>query len=63
MLPKWQPFLVKKAVLSKKLTQHPITSPVVKVGPYVLPVPEQQKEWPSSPWYPQEKGSHPNQMH
>jgi len=33
-----------------RFTQQPITSPVVNVGPYGWPVPEEQKEWPSSPW-------------
>lgn len=49
-LPKFTPFFVKKQELSIKLTQQPITSPVVNVGPYIWPWPEQQNELPSSPW-------------
>lgn len=48
-MPKKCPFLVKKQVLSIKLTPHPIISLVVNVGPYGCPFPDDEKEFPSSP--------------
>ncbi len=58
-LPWWTPFLVKKAEPVIKLIPQPTTSPVVNVGPYLLPVIWQQKVLPSSPCQPQLSGSHP----
>ena len=37
--PNFNPFFVYITVLFLKFTQHPIVSPVVKVGPYAVPPP------------------------
>jgi len=37
-------------MLSTRLRQQPMTSPVVNVGPYGCAGPEEQNELPSSPW-------------
>ena len=49
-VPSESPFFVKNMVLSTRLNPQPTTSPVVKVGPYGWPVPEQLKTHPSSAW-------------
>lgn len=61
-IPRCSPFLVKKADPVLKFTPHPMTSPAVKGGPYVLPELWQQNEFPSSPWYAHESGSHPGNL-
>lgn len=38
---------------------QPTTSPAWNVGPYARPVFWLEKQRPSSPWYPQDSGSHP----
>lgn len=62
IIPRCSPFLVKKADPVLKFTPHPMTSPAVNCGPYVLPELWQQKEFPSSPWYAHESGSHPGSL-
>jgi hypothetical protein len=49
-VPKLTPFFVKKHVWSIRFKQHPTVSPVVNVGPYGWPFPDEQKECPSSAW-------------
>jgi hypothetical protein len=53
------PFLVKNAVLSRKFTPQPITSPILKTGPKCLPMFCAVKQRPSSPWYAHDSGSQP----
>lgn len=48
-IPRLWPFLVKKMHPVLKLSPHPTVSPVVNLGPYVLPQFESWKEFPSSP--------------
>lgn len=47
--PSLAPFFVKKQVLSRNEIPHPMVSPVVNCGPYLVPLPEQLKQLPSSP--------------
>jgi hypothetical protein len=43
------PLIVKKQVESMLFKQQPTTSPALNRGPYLVPIPEQQKALPSSP--------------
>jgi hypothetical protein len=58
-IPSCLPFLVNNACPRRKLTRHPTVSPTPNCSAYGWPVFCDAKEWPSSPWYPQEPGSQP----
>jgi hypothetical protein len=58
-VPSIWPFLVKNALLVRKLMPHPMTSSVLNFGPYCFPDVVLLKICPSSPWYANESGSQP----